>query len=136
MLSHWIRTRNLSRRAALDRAENGRYFSFEEEFSELVSKTNISLRTMFSSFLSGFNQKSNFSGDFRKILKYQISQNSVFRARSPFGERAPKTCTSVTSSATKPARNALGSNPFRCGGRTVRYGRRHVRPIWLIVKRL
>jgi len=56
-----------------------KYFSFQEEFSEILSQMfiRVGLHVDFPLFFSDFNKTWNFSRDCRKILKYQISWKSV-----------------------------------------------------------
>jgi len=52
-------------------------FSFQEEFSEILSYMSIALHVMYPLFLSHFDQTWVFSADYRKILQYQISLKFV-----------------------------------------------------------
>ena len=49
------------------------HFSSSEELSGILSNTYLGLRVKYPLFLLDFNETSNFSADFQKILKYQIS---------------------------------------------------------------
>jgi len=53
------------------------HFSFNEEFSEILSQIYLGLHVEYPLFLSGFNDTWISSTDFRKTLKYQISRKSV-----------------------------------------------------------
>ena len=52
-------------------------FPIQDEFSELLSQLYTSLHTRYPLFLQDLNEPWNFQSDFRKILKYKISWQSV-----------------------------------------------------------
>jgi hypothetical protein len=54
-----------------------KYFSFYEEFSEILSHTYKYLHVKYTPFLSDYNQTRIFSTDFQTIPKFQISWKSV-----------------------------------------------------------
>ena len=59
-----------------------KFFSFQEEMSEIWSNIYFGLNVKYPLFVSDFNEAWIFSTDFRKILKYQISWKSFQREPS------------------------------------------------------
>jgi len=80
---------------------------------------NISLQKS-SGLLVRFQSSANFlERFFEKYSKTKFHKSLYFYSTFSKWSKCPKTCTSGTTSTTKPARNALGSKPFRRCGRAV-----------------